>query len=259
MKDKKMFFIGGGRITKILLEALKRKNMLPEDIIVSDTNEDVLKQLKIKINSIQTTYNDLSKIVDRDIIFISLHPPVIVDVISRISNLIKNDAIIISLSPRLKISKFNEIIKNTNKIIRMIPNAPSIINSGYNPITFSDNFTNKEKNDLLSFLKIFGECIEVNEDLLESYAIVSALGPTYIWYQLYELQNLAISLGLKEEDAKKAIESMVIGGLKTMYESGLNPNEVMDLIPVKPLNEIEEQVKNTYKTKLTELYNKLKS
>lgn len=259
MKEKTVFFIGGGRITGIFLEALKNKNMFPKNVIVSDINEEVLKQLKLKFTGIQTTSNDLSKIAESDIVFVSLHPPVIIDIISKISNFIKNNTIIISLAPKIKISKLKEIIKNSNKIVHMIPNAPSIINSGYNPVAFSDNISGKEKNELISFFNIFGEYQEVNEDLLEAYAIISAMGPTYFWYQLYELQNLAISFGLNEIDAKKAIKLMLIGSIKTMNDSGLNPNEVMDLIPVKPLNEIEEQIKNTYKTKLTELYNKLKS
>jgi pyrroline-5-carboxylate reductase len=43
-----------------------------------------------------------------------------------------------------------------------------------------------------------------------------------------------------------------------MYRSGLNPNDVMDLIPVKPLAENEDQIKTIYREKLTGVWEKIK-
>ncbi len=43
-----------------------------------------------------------------------------------------------------------------------------------------------------------------------------------------------------------------------MFESGLPPEHVMDLVPMKPLGEEEETIKNLYRTKLTAMYAKLK-
>jgi len=44
-----------------------------------------------------------------------------------------------------------------------------------------------------------------------------------------------------------------------MFESGLTPDEVMDLIPVRPLGEEEENIKSIYHTSLGDLFDKLKS
>jgi pyrroline-5-carboxylate reductase len=52
---------------------------------------------------------------------------------------------------------------------------------------------------------------------------------------------------------------MAEGSAMTMNESGLMPGEVMDLIPVKPLGEEEENIKSVYHTKLEALFDKLKS
>jgi len=43
-----------------------------------------------------------------------------------------------------------------------------------------------------------------------------------------------------------------------MYESGLTPAEVLDLIPVKPIGEHEPQITEIYKTKLIGLFEKIK-
>jgi len=51
---------------------------------------------------------------------------------------------------------------------------------------------------------------------------------------------------------------MVCGAARTLLESGLTPAEVMDLIPVKPLGEMEPQVSEMYRTRLPAIYQKIK-
>ncbi len=140
----------------------------------------------------------------------------------------------------------------------MIPNAPSVVNEGYNPVAFGPGITKKEKEDLSRLFKKLGDCPEVDEEKLEAYAIITAMGPTYLWFQLFELFDLGKSFGLTDKQAWKGIKKMLKGALETIDESGLSPDEVMDLIPVKPLGEDEAMIRNAYRTKLTGLYQKLK-
>jgi pyrroline-5-carboxylate reductase len=50
----------------------------------------------------------------------------------------------------------------------------------------------------------------------------AAMGPTYLWFQLYELRDLARSFGLSDEAAATAVERMTRGALDTM-NAGLTP------------------------------------
>jgi pyrroline-5-carboxylate reductase len=141
----------------------------------------------------------------------------------------------------------------------MIPNAPTIVGEGYNPVAFGPGISKKEKEDLFKLFKKMGDCPEVDEGKLEAYAIITAMGPTYLWFQLYELLELGTSFGLTDKQAWKGIKKMLKGAVETIDESGLSPEEVMDLVPVKPLGEDEAMIRDAYRTKLTGLYRKLKS
>jgi pyrroline-5-carboxylate reductase len=88
--------------------------------------------------------------------------------------------------------------------------------------------------------------------------LITGMGPTYLWFQFYQLVELAKTFGFSEDETRQALEKMVFGTIDTMFKSKLTPSEVMDLIPVKPIGEYEETIKNFYKTKLPELYNKIK-
>ena len=130
---------------------------------------------------------------------------------------------------------------------------------GYNPVAFGPGITKKEKEDLSRLFKKLGDCPEVDEEKLEAYAIITAMGPTYLWFQLFsELFDLGKSFGLTDKQAWKGNQEDAKGALETVDESGLTPEEIMDLIPVKPLGEDEAAIRNAYRTKLTGLYQKLK-
>ena len=103
-----------------------------------------------------------------------------------------------------------------------------------------------------------GECPEVAEEKLEAYAVLTAMGPTYLWFQLQALREVAAGFGLTEAEILPALKRMVCGGARTLLESGLTAAEVMDLVPVKPLAEMEAQVAEMYRTRLPAIHQKIK-
>jgi len=258
MNSKTIGFIGAGRVTRIFLEGWKRVNFVPKEIIVSDTNPDTLNNLKKDFPSIIISLNNNILPAKQDLVFVSLHPPVLGSFLNDIKNELKPEAVLISLAPKFTIQKFTETLNGFNRIVRMNPNAPSIINEGFNPVTFSNAFSESEKAKLQNLFKLLGFSPEVEENKIEAFALITAMGPTYFWFQLYELNKLAISFGLSDEDIKTGITKMMTGALDTMFNSGLTPEQVMDLVPVKPIGDAEENIKELYNSKLTSIFNKIK-
>lgn len=98
----------------------------------------------------------------------------------------------------------------------------------------------------------------MTEGKLEAYAITTAMSPTYFWPQFYELHALAESFGLSPTEAREGIWQTVCGTLATMYNPGLDRASVEDLIPVKPLGEIEPSMREAYRTKLPAIMAKIR-
>ncbi|WP_346859361.1 hypothetical protein [uncultured Draconibacterium sp.] len=147
----------------------------------------------------------------------------------------------------------------TTKIVRMIPNATSYINKGYNPVAFHKSFTDKDKKQFFKMLKTLGKNFEVDEKKLEGYAIVSAMLPTYFWFQWEEMQKVAQATGLDKREAQKTIEATLKRSISIFFNSGLSADEVKNLIPIKPIGDAEEQIAEIYQSKLMGLYEKIKA
>jgi pyrroline-5-carboxylate reductase len=102
------------------------------------------------------------------------------------------------LAPKVTIVRLTSLLGGFDRIARGIPNAPSVVGSGFNPVAFGPALGDSERDTVLDLLSPLGACPVVEEASLEAYAITAAMGPTYLWFQLYELRDLARSFGLSE-------------------------------------------------------------
>jgi pyrroline-5-carboxylate reductase len=108
-------------------------------------------------------------------------------------------------------------------------------------------------------LSILGNTFEVPEHKLEAYAIISAMSPTYFWFQWKKLSDIGTEIGLTREESDQTVYKTMIAALNTMFSQDLTDPDVFNLIPVKPIGENEEEMMNIFDQKLKGLYNKLVS
>lgn len=256
MKNDSIGFIGGGRVTKILLQGFMNKNVKFGKVVVTDTNPEVLANLKKKFPEVESV--DVKVAASQDIVFIALHPPVVMETLELVKNDVQQGATVISLAPKINLPKLTMKLPHIKNLARLIPNATSFINEGYNPVTFAPGFDSAVKKEVMELLSCLGTTFEVSEEKLECYAIISAMLPTYFWFQWKELGEIGKKTGLTEEESRESIYNTIIASLNLLYKSGLSPSEVIDLIPVKPIGEHEQQIAEIYRTKLIGLFEKIK-
>ena len=256
MKTNSLGFIGGGRITKIFLQAFANQEVEFKSVVVYDIDPKALSTLKSQFPTIKIA-ETLQQAAQQSTVFIALHPPVIMETLDKIANIVTNDSLVISLAPKITIEKMASKLK-TGNIARMIPNATSYINEGYNPVTFAAGFASNDKESVLKMLKPLGTTFEVEESKLEAYAILSAMAPSYFWFQWNVLRKLGPQMGLTKEETDASIHQTLISALNLMLKSGVPPEQAMDLIPVKPIGENEAQITDIYETKLMGLFAKIK-
>jgi pyrroline-5-carboxylate reductase len=244
-------FIGGGRVARILMEGWRRSDTTPERVVVVEPDPTALESLR-KIAP-QVEVADLGQISDCDLIFLAVHPPLMSEVLEDLAERLPRDALVVSLVPKFTGSALAARI-GVSRWVRMIPNAPSAVGAGYNPICFSEAIDRETRDALNAIFAPLGEHPEVAEKDLEAYAVITAMGPTYFWYQIEALRELAVSFGLNQEAADEAISKMLGGAVRCLLTKG---PESMDLVPVRPLESLEPMVKEAYEMKLKGIFSKL--
>ena len=256
MKTNSIGFIGGGRITKIFLQGFKNKWVSFESIKIYEPNNKTVDKLAVAFPEIEKVTR-IEEIGAQRLVIIAVHPQIVMEVLKKIKNTVSEKTVVISLAPKITLEKMASVLP-TKRLVRMIPNATSFINEGFNPLTFHFEMDKKEKKQIKKLFKALGKTFETEEEKLESYAIVSAMLPTYFWFQWYEVERIAKETGLTVEEARKTVKSTLKKAVNLYYNSGLTPGEVMDLIPVKPIGIDETQITDIYDTRLMGLWGKIK-
>ncbi len=249
-------FIGAGRIARIMLGGWKRAGALPARVSVCDPSQEALEKLRGACPEARVAA--LAEVAGADLVFGALHPPALLEALPAVASSLRTSAVFCSLSPKVKLSALRENLSGVVRLARQNPNAPSLVGAGYNPIAFDAGFPAEDRATLLEALAPLGQNPVVDEARLETYAVVSAMGPTYLWFQLQTLRELAREFGLSAQAADAAVEAMVSGAAATLFTSGLPPSEVMDLVPARPLAEDEGAIRAAIQMRLRGMHAKLR-
>ncbi len=249
-------FVGGGRITAVLLSALARNPDAAARAVVSDPDPEVRRRLAARFPGMAVGA-DNTEPARQDVVFLALHPPALRKALPEIAGALTSSAIVVSLAPVVTLAELSGLLGGFGRLVRMIPNAPSLVGDGFNPAAYSPHLEARDRALLAGIFSAFGRYPEVAEEKLEAYAVLTAMGPTYLWFQLEVLRSLATSFGLSGEEAETGLAAMGHGAIRLLLESGLPFAEVEDTVPVKPLANDAPAIANAYRTRLAPLYRKL--
>lgn len=203
------------------------------------------------------TVGALAEAAAQDVVFLSLRPPVMGEALPTLVPHLRREAVVVSLAPKLRFAKLTALLGGFTRLARQNPNAPSVVNQGFNPIAFAPGLDDAARASLLDLLRPLGQTPVVDETTIETYALISAMGPTYLWHQFALLRDLAVQFGLTPDAARDAVAAMVHGAAATLFDSGLPQDRVLDLVPVKPMAEDEAAIAALYRSRLEPFHAKL--
>jgi pyrroline-5-carboxylate reductase len=254
-EQQRIGFIGGGRVARVLVGGWRHAGVCPVEVLVNEPDEAAFARLAELCPEVRRS--SMEGAAAAGVVFVALHPPVLASMMAALRPCLDAEAIVVSLAPKIPLSTLTAGL-GTAGVVRMIPNAPSIIGRGYNPVAFGDGLDAAGRQVLSLLFAPWGAWPEVPEHELEAYAILTGMGPTYYWYQWQALREIAGQFGMSPERADDALRHMLDGAVATLLQSGLPPAAVMDLIPVRPLQSIEESVTAAYSTALPALFAKIR-
>lgn len=247
--------VGAGRVARILLGGWVRAGVLPDDVRVTDPDAAALDRLVAAVPSVRVA--DLAEVAAADVVLVGVHPPAMAQALAALADVLGPDTVVVSLAPVTRLAAFAAALGAPRQLARVIPNAPSLVGAGFNPVAFGEGATETTRALVRGLLAPLGEAPEVRDEDLEAYAVLTAMGPTYLWKQLYALLDVAAGAGLAPDAAAHALTAMVTGALRTMADSGLAPDDVQDLIPAKPLADAVATMSAAYGGVLPGLHAKL--
>jgi len=249
-------FIGSGRVTAFIIEGLSAKR---QDLIISvmDSNPAASSSLARTFPGISDAGTDYKAVGGTDIIFLALHPQHVQAGCEAVAPFIGKDTIVVSLAPKAKLSALSAWL-GTDRVARYLPNAATSVGEGYNPVVWGNGISAQERKKTEGIFSTLGEHPEVDEGKIEAYAVLCAMGPTYLWPLLDEMIASGIRYGLGESESIQLVSRMAASCASMIEHSGKDYATRMNMIPSKPMADIEQNLRGMFRDKLDAIHGKLK-
>jgi len=239
----KIALIGSGRIGSVLIERLIVSGFAcKEDVLTCDVDESRLKGLQERLGiKISTDNREGARF--GDIVLIAVLPRQVKEILQQVSQDIdEKTKTIVSAAGLFPIREIECTLAKKVGVVRIMPNTPSLVGSGFNLVSFGRFVRDRE--GVREMLAAWGEFREVDEDRMELYQIMTAMGPTYFLPFLGAMISFGVENGLSESEAREAACLTLVGtgdmALKVQSDIG----DLKNMISSQPIKDSEEYLRS---------------
>ncbi len=224
----KVGFIGTGNMGNAIIGGIIKSSFVEStDINIYDINTEKCEEIRNMYNV--NILEDEKEIVEKsDIIILAVKPHFYSSILSKISNTITNEKIILTIAAGISIAQVQEILGPDKKVIRTMPNTPAQILEGMTAVSFNTNITSKEKEMIFQLLNSFGKAEEIEEKHMHAFTAISGSLPAYVYIFIEALADGGVLEGIPRDKAYKIISQTVQGSAKMVQDTKKHPGQLKD-------------------------------
>ena len=223
-------FIGAGNITEALVGGLLHENRFsPSRLIASDIDPR-------RLTWFQETYHidgvrDNCTVAERaDILILAVEPQILDEVLGQITGKVSEKTLIVSVVAGYPIARIARRLSGVTRIVRTMPNTPSLIREGVTAIVYDETLSEKDVLAAKAVFESIGKVVKVDERLLDAVTGLSGSGPAYIFVLIEALADGGVKMGLPRATAQLLAAQTVAGAARMILESKEHPGTLKDRV-----------------------------
>ncbi len=155
--DKKIGFIGCGNMGKAILGGLIASGQVqPGQIWVYTPSPDKVAALRDQygINAASSA-QEVAQIAD--IVFGAVKPGIMTKVLGDIASSLNKESLVVSIAAGVTLEQLARALGHDRKIIRAMPNTPSLVNAGMTSVTPNALVSSEDVAEVLTIFRCFGQ------------------------------------------------------------------------------------------------------
>lgn len=202
LKRQKIGFLGAGNMAQAIIKGLIESGVTTGDhILASNRTPGKLQKLhdQYQIQSIDTNE---SLVENSDIVILAVKPQDLLTAIEPIASSFHDDQVVISLAAGVTMKTLEKFLPNA-RLVRMMPNTPSIIGRGV--IGYSLNESDKALEAIMEDMcSPLGYTLKVeDEDQFEALMVSCSSGTGFVLEMMMYWQDWIVEHGFDEQTAKR--------------------------------------------------------
>ena len=228
-------FIGAGNMTQSIVGGMCKSGYPADKVWVSNPSDAKLEKMKSELG-VNTSNDNLEVVNNADAIVLSVKPQVMAEVCAHLRENVHNltDKLIITIAAGIRIPKYREYLGENIRIIRVMPNTPSLVGQGMSGLVTDNSVDDADKNFVTEAFNGVGETLWVSdEDQLDILGAVAGSGPAYFFEFMDSLAKAATELGFDAEKARAMVQQTCLGAAQMAKESELSLEDLRKQVTSK--------------------------
>lgn len=213
-------FLGGGNMASALIGGLIGKGADAASLSVVEVSATARERLAARYRVHITSAPDAA-LHGCELLVLAVKPQ---DAKAALGSVRVGTQLVLSIAAGLTIATLSRWLGGHRRIVRCMPNTPSLIGAGIAALYAAPEVSEAERGKAETVLRAVGEVVWVGEEgLLDPVTAVSASGPAYVFWFIEQLAATAEKLGLARDTAMKLALHTVLGAAKLAAHSDEAP------------------------------------
>jgi pyrroline-5-carboxylate reductase len=230
LKGKKLAVIGVGKLGEALIAGLlKNSELSKNDISGSVGHEPSIKRVQEKLG-INVSLDNRELARQNEIIILAVKPQNMDRVLLELADVLTEKHLVVSVAASVTTSFVQERLKAKVPVVRAMPNTPSIYNVGMAGLCAGTHTKPEHLQLAEAIFKCVGQCVFVEESLMDGVTALSASGPAYLYVVIESLAEAGVKLGISRETSTLLAAQTMLGAATMILESKAHPALLKDMV-----------------------------
>ena len=227
LKNKKVGFIGGGRMAEAIFSGVLQSGIVAaEDLYVADINTPRLDQVKEQYGC-NVTENAMDLVRTVDVVVLSVRPQDAQGLVEKVGAELDSRCIpVISIMGGVTISQLEEMLHEA-PVVRVMPNTPMTTRAGVAGITLGSRVDDTVRDIAVALFEAVGITFVLPESLIDPLTGISGCGPAFCAIFIQAMADGGVELGLSRNMAVQLAAQTLVGTGK-MVLAGEHPEILKD-------------------------------
>jgi pyrroline-5-carboxylate reductase len=230
MSERRVAFLGGGRMGEALVSGLIRSGGRTKDeIMITARREERAKDLADRLG-VPATLANPDAVRWASTLILTVKPQDMEALLEQIGGALTVDKLVISFAAGIRTSFIERFAPKGTPVVRVMSNVPVLVDEAMSVISPGTHAEDKHLAMAEELLGSVGRVIRLPEKHQDAVTATSGSGPAYFFLLAEAMIEACILLGLSRDVATELIIQTMLGSAKMLRDTGKHPVELREMV-----------------------------
>jgi len=228
--DRKVAFLGGGRMGEALVSGLIRSGgRSADEIMVTSRREERSRELA-ETYGIDSTLSNADAVSWADVLVLTVKPQDMDALLSQIREHVAPQQLVVSFAAGIRTSFVEKHLPDGVHVVRVMSNVAVLVDEAMSVVAAGSNAEDRHLEVAEELLGYVGRVIRLKEVHLDAITATSGSGPAYFFLLAEAMIEACILLGLSRDVATELIIQTMLGSAKMLRDTGKHPVVLREMV-----------------------------